>query len=72
MQILQFTYYGFLLPWVWIGMAEVPTTFDAIWFVEHQNLHNDKKNVLSLTSANVNIENINNFFGPRFNKNGWK
>jgi hypothetical protein len=28
--------------------------------------------VLSLTSADFNIENINNFLGVRLNKNGWK
>jgi hypothetical protein len=28
--------------------------------------------VLSLTSVDVSIEDINNFFGPRLNKNGWK
>jgi hypothetical protein len=25
----------FLLPWVWIGMAKVPPTFDVVGFVEH-------------------------------------
>ncbi len=58
------------MPWVWIGMAKVPPTFDASWFVKHQGLCNDGEDVLSLTSANVNIENINNFFGPKLNKNG--
>jgi hypothetical protein len=53
-------------------MPEIPPTFDAAWFVEHQSLHNDHEDVLSLTNADVNIENINNFFGPRLNKNGWK
>jgi hypothetical protein len=28
--------------------------------------------VFSITSANVNIEYINEFFGPRMNNNGWK
>jgi hypothetical protein len=53
-------------------MVEVPPTFDAAWFVEHQSFHNDSENVLSLTSVDVNIEDINNVFGPRLNKNGWK
>jgi hypothetical protein len=51
-------------------MAKVPPTFDASWFVKHQGLCSDGEDVLSLTSANVNIENINNFFGPKLNKNG--
>ncbi len=28
--------------------------------------------MLSFTSVDVSIEDINNFFGPRLNKNGWK
>ncbi len=60
------------MPWVWKGMAKVLPTFNAIWFVEHQSLRNDVEDVLPLTSDDVNIEDINNFFGPRLNKNGWK
>lgn len=28
--------------------------------------------MLSITSVDVNIEDINEFFGPRMNKNWWK
>ncbi len=40
-----------MLPWVWIGMAEIPPIFDVAWFVEHRSLHNDGEDVLSLTSV---------------------
>jgi hypothetical protein len=53
-------------------MAKVPPTFNVAWFVEHSSLCNDSEDVLSLTSANVSIKDINNFFGPKFNKNDWK
>lgn len=51
-------------------MAEVPPTFDVVWFAKHRSLCNDNEDVLSLTSADVSIERINNFFVPRLNKNG--
>jgi hypothetical protein len=53
-------------------MAEVPPTFNFVWFAKHRSLCNDNEDVLSLTSVNVSIEDINNFFVPRLNKNGWK
>jgi len=53
-------------------MAQVPPTFDVAQFAKHQGFCNDDENVLSLTNVNVNIEDINNFFGPRLNENGWK
>jgi glycine cleavage system H lipoate-binding protein len=53
-------------------MAEVPPTFDATWFAEHRDLHNEGEDVLSLTNVDVSIDDINNLFGPRLNKNGWK
>jgi hypothetical protein len=51
-------------------MAEVPSIIDATWFAEHRGLHNEGEDVLSLTNVDVSIDDINNLFGPRVNKNG--
>jgi hypothetical protein len=46
--------------------------FDVKWFVANWGLWNIGKDVLLITSVDVNIEDINEFFGPKMNKNGWK
>jgi len=47
-------------------------SFDVAWFVANQCLRNADKYMFLITSADFNIEDINEFFGPRMNKNGWK
>jgi hypothetical protein len=45
---------------------------DVKWIVTNEGLQNIGRDVLSVTSIDVNIEDINEFFGPKMNKNGWK
>jgi hypothetical protein len=46
--------------------------FDVEWFVANWSLQNTWRDVLLVTSTNVSIENINEFFGRKVNKNEWK
>jgi hypothetical protein len=47
-------------------------SFDVVWFVTNQGLRNVGKNMFLITNVDVSIEGINEFFGRRMNKIGWK
>ncbi len=47
-------------------------SFDVVWFITNQGLQNVGENMFLITNVDVSIEDINEFFGPRMNKNRWK
>ena len=46
--------------------------YNAEWYAKHQNLCNEGIEIKSLTSRDISKANLDLFFGPKIDKNGWR